>query len=162
MSASDDFTAQIRVWLKDHVLACAFIETLYEILHVVDDLTDRDKAIATAQMHQAFWHALITLPRNAFYVEHFALLNGTLQTAILNWHAANRMEVTEAANAKEVAYVLRSSYNDLITTCAWIIGGDEWAQKVAYECRLRVAKEGFQTYHDSLKNEHRTSMVTEG
>jgi hypothetical protein len=156
-----EFRQQLNEWMQGHAPAVLFLDTLFDVLHVVDDLTDRDKALATTQVHQAFWHALITLPRNAFYMDHFHLLNGALQTAILNWHAANRMEVTTAPNAKEVAYVLRSSYNDLITLSAWIIGGDEWSHKVAYECRLRASNEGFGQYLSSLQNEHRKDMITE-
>lgn len=157
-----EFQCRVHEWLKGNDLATEFIVTLYNILHLVDDLTDRDHVTTTRQMQQGFWDALITLPRNAFYVTHFALLNGALQTAILNWHAANRMEVTEAANAKEVAYVLRSSYNDLITLCAWIIGGQDWSMKVAYECRLSASREGFAEYQEKLTHEHRTDHVVGG
>lgn len=159
---TDEYRARVHDWLRHDAGAVAFIDTLFGILHVVDDLTDQDKPVTITQVHDALWHALITLPRNAFYAANFALLNGTLQTAILNWHAANRMEVTEATNAKEVAFVLRSSYNDLITVCAWIIGGDEWARKVAYEVRLYASDEGFQAYQDSLAKERRRALIVEG
>ena len=150
-----DFQRQVHLWVKGHVQATAFLVTLFDVLHCVDDLTDKDKPVATATIQASFYKALVTLPRNEFYQQHFALLNGALQTAILNWHAANKMEVTDEANTKEVAYVLRSSYNDLITLCAMIVGGEDWAVTVAYECRLRAAKEGFGEYLVSLRNEHR-------
>ena len=156
---SEEFKALLREWCRGHDLAVTMLLDLFQVLHLVDDLTDKDRVVSVQELHQALWKALITLPRNAFYMEHFALLNGTLQTAIMNWHAANRMEVSEAANAKEVAYVLRSSYNDLITVTAWIVGGDDWAQKVAYECRLRASKEGYTQYLQNLDKEQRHSLV---
>ena len=74
-------------------------------------------------------------------MEHFVLLNGAVQLAYLNWQVANRLELTEEVLAKQVAFVLRSSYTDLITLCAWILGGTDWAIQVGCESRLHASQE---------------------
>lgn len=158
---SPEFQDLLMVWCKGRVDAVQFLVTLFDVLHCVDDVTDRDKTVTTRQVQDAFYHALITLPRSQFYQDNFVILNGALQTSILNWHAANRMEVSTVNNAKEVAYVLRSSYNDLITLSALVIGGEDWACKVAYECRLRASKEGFGDYLSALNKEHRQDVLLE-
>jgi len=158
---TQEYTEYVAGWLKGHRQAVDFIRIVFDILHVCDDLTDRDVTVSTVQVQQAFLDAMITLPRNVFYVEHFVLLNGALQTAILNWHAANRMELTDVPHAKEVAFVLRSSYVDLVTLCAWIIGGQDWSVQVAYEARLHASREGFETYRARLTQERRHSAVVE-
>jgi hypothetical protein len=162
MTWTDDYTKLMQTWLKGNQEAIAFIHTAFTIAHTCDDLTDRDQTVETATMQQAFWLSLIELPRNRFYVEHFVLLNGTLQTAFLNWQVANRLELTEEVLAKQVAFVLRSSYTDLITLCAWILGGTAWAIQVGCESRLHASYEGFETYQVNLAQEHRQLNSVEG
>jgi hypothetical protein len=154
-----EYFAQVSEWCQGHAPAVDFLRTAFGIFHLVDDVTDGDKKVSVRDIQQGFIDALITLPRNPFYQAHFADLNLCLQQAVINWQAANRMEVTEAANSKEVAYVLRSSYNDLITLCAFIIGGQDWAVKVAFECRLRASKEGYAQYLEQLKDEKRPTYL---
>lgn len=158
---TEEYRALLKEWLRGNQSAIEFIETIFTVLHTVDDCTDRDKPVSTNQLHDAFWHALITLPRNEFYAANFVLLNGSLQSAILNWHAANRMEVAGPDSAKDVAFVLRSSYNDLITLCAYAIGGREWSQRVAYEARLHAGREGKEKYLESLTKERRQAQLVE-
>lgn len=148
-------------WLKGHQDAQAMIVLLFDIAHTCDDLTDRDKTVSTAQMQQAFWKALIDLPRNSFYAANFLLLNGALQVAFVNWQIANQMEASADAQAKPVAFVLRSSYTDLITLCAWILGGTEWAMQVGYESRLHASGEGYDAYLARLRTEQRRQNIVE-
>lgn len=157
-----DYRALLTTWLKGHPDAIAFIETVYSVIHTCDDLTDRDKPVLTTDVQASYWHALIELPRNTFYIANFALLNGTLQLAYLNWQIANRMEVDEVPNGKEIAYTLRSSYVDLVTMCAWILGGMEWAVQVGYESRLHAGHEGLDAYKVALTGEHRVTAMVEG
>lgn len=152
---SPDYKNLVHGWLKGHQQACAFIETVFAVLHTCDDLIDRDKAVSAMQIQQSYWMALIDLPRNPFYVEQFPLLNGALQLAFLNWQIANQMEVSESTNSKPIAFVLRSSYVDLITLCAWILGGADWARQVGYAARLQASGEGMERYLHNLRQEHR-------
>ena len=156
------YQTHVHTWLKGHTDACAFINTLFDVAHVLDDLTDRDKPVQTKAVHAAFYAMLIDLPRNPFYVQHFTLLNGTLQTAFLNWQIANALEVKEDDAGKDVAFILRSSYADLVTLCAWIIGGHDWAVQVGQEVRLHASNEGKAQYLASLKNEKRSDMMVGG
>jgi len=162
MTWTDDYTKLMHTWLKGHAHAIAFVHTVFTIAHTCDDLTDRDKDVETSAMQQAFWLALIELPRNPFYVEHFALLNGTMQTAFLNWQVANRLEQLDSSPAKEVAFILRSSYVDLVTLCAFIIGGTDWALAVGTESRLHASAEGMATYLEHLTHESRSLKIVEG
>lgn len=157
------YQQRVSYWLKGHAEACIFIDTVFDIAHTLDDLTDRDKPVSTAQAQSAFRSALIDLPRNPFYVQHFALLNAALHLAFLNWLAANNLEVrADDDAAKDVAFILRSSYADLITVCAYIIGGEAWAVQVAADVRVHASSEGKAQYLDSLKNEKRSNLIVEG
>jgi hypothetical protein len=162
MTWTDDYTKLIQTWLKGNQEAIAFIHTAFTIAHTCDDLTDRDKPVETATMQQAFWLALVELPRNRFYVEHFALLNGCLQTAFLNWQVANRLEEMHQPTATHVAFILRSSYTDLVTLCAWILGGTDWAVQVGMDSRLHASSEGFDLYQSRLTQEQRSLHIVGG
>ncbi len=162
MTWTPEYLRLMEGWLKENAHAISFVHTAFAIAHTCDDLTDRDKSIETETMQQAFWLALIELPRNRFYVEHFALLNGQLQTAFLNWQIANRLEQMDSANAKAVAFILRSSYTDLVTLCAWILGGTDWSVQVGIESRLHASQEGFEQYQTRLTKERRMPYVVGG
>jgi hypothetical protein len=149
-------------WLKGDAQAQQFVLTLFSCLHTCDDLTDGDIDVPTEHVHRAFWKMLIELPRNPFYTKHFALLNGALQVAFLNWEIANGLEVSEEPHAKAISFVLRDSYTDLVTLCAWIIGGEDWAKQVGRESRLDAAREGPLSYLDNLTREHRSAIVKGG
>ncbi len=152
----------VAYWLKGHTDACAFIATVFDIAHTLDDLTDRDKPVSTVQVQTAFRSALIDLPRNPFYAQHFALLNGALHLAFLNWMTANKLETDPGEAGKDVAFILRSSYTDLITLCAWIVGGEAWSVQVAADVRVNASNEGKAQYLASLKQESRRDMIVEG
>lgn len=153
----------VSYWLKGHADACIFIDTVFDIAHTLDDLTDRDKPVSTAQTQSAFRSALIDLPRNPFYAQHCALLNAALHTAFLNWLASNNLEArADDDEAKDVSFILRSSYVDLITVCAYIVGGEAWAVQVAADARINASNEGKVKYLASLKEEKRRNLIVEG
>jgi hypothetical protein len=104
---------------------------------------------------------LIDLPRNRFYIANFAQLNSLLHLAIVNWHIANAMELTGDELNWHIAFILRSTYVDLVTACALIIGGSEWAVYVGKEARRHSSSEGFKQYMESLGKERRTAFVQE-
>lgn len=161
-SPSSRFTAQLIKWFQGNQLAVTFIDQLTDCLHCWDDLIDRDKPVPAETIHQTFWNLCIALPRNAFYMQNFSVLNGVLQQAILNWHIANTMELTGDELDKQIAFVLRSSYIDLVTACAWCIGGERWALQVGYEARHATSSEGYLVYRERLLAERREVVSLQG
>jgi hypothetical protein len=131
--------------------AAQFLADMVEVLHVWDDLIDRDKPVDPNQIHAAFMKALITLPRNEFYMANFAHLNAILVNAISNWHIANKLEADAQEYELRIAYILRSSYVDLVTQCAMLVGGPDYARELGYAARKVAHKEGWDNY---LKNLH--------
>ena len=161
-SPSNTYTAHLTHWFKGNLLAVQFIEHITDSLHCWDDLIDRDKPVPAETIHQTFWNLCIALPRNAFYMQNFSVLNGVLQQAILNWHIANKMELTGDELDKQIAFVLRSSYIDLVTACAWCIAGERWALQVGYEARHATSSEGYLVYRERLLHERRSDALMQG
>lgn len=139
--------------LKGNLAAAEFIDSIYNVLHLWDDLIDHDKPVTDMQVNDAFYAILIEIPRNPFYRKYFDFLNPILANAITNWHIANRMERRGDEYEKRIAYVLRSSYVDLLTQSALLLGGVEHAAAVGYDNRLYTHKETLEGYLSNLEIE---------
>jgi hypothetical protein len=136
--------------LRSNSDATEFCCTLIEVLHTWDDLIDRDKPVSPEKINQAFWQALVELPRNPFYQQHFHDLIPCLMVAIQNWYAANAMEATESEADKAIAFILRSSYADIVIQAAYLIGGCAWARVVTPKIRREFHREGYAGYRANL------------
>lgn len=139
----------IRV-AKGNAEALQFLKSITFIAHIWDDLIDRDVLVSDEQINHAFQAALIDLPYNNFYLDHLQQIRPLMVIAVQNWMAATRMERGGHPGDLNIAFVLRSSYVDLITMVAWIVGGDEWAQKMTLEIRRATHKEGYRNYLNNL------------
>lgn len=123
---------QLGKWLKGDVSAIAMIRAFSTIAEVWDDIIDGDNP-SKSDVNSAFYLALVTLPRNTFYREHFVLLNPIVEAAIFDWHAANAIEAT--GQHKETTFMLKCTAQLLTVMSARIIGGPEWAVEVNTEMR---------------------------
>lgn len=140
---------KIGEFVKGDADALAFILGVHTVVELWDDLIDRDKDIAPASIHEAFYMALITLPRNPFYQRNFSLLNPVFEAAIFDWHTANALEATKDVENLRGSFMLRCGVLMLTVMCARIIGGAEWAKHVGVELRS-MGDESWQEYIDSF------------
>lgn len=147
---------------KGDAAAAEFMLQMCRVMHLWDDLIDKDKAVSDAQINEAFQLALVDIPRNPFYARNFTALNTLVQTAITNWHVATRMEREGGDYEKSIAFILRSSYMDLFTQVAQIVGGPEWAVEMAHKTRLLTHKETYAGYLMNLEREALGRSAREG
>jgi hypothetical protein len=139
--------------MKGNRAAADFVEAIVRVLHFWDDLIDRDKPLDDGTINRAMLDALVTLPSNPFYRAHFDRLSAVLMNSITNWHVATKFERTGDEYRERIAYILRSSYVDLITTAALIVGGPEYAIEVGEEIRVYAHKETWGGYLINLRAE---------
>lgn len=126
-------------------VALAFM--IARVSHVWDDLIDKDKPVADADVNEAFWLALVQIPANAFYRRFGEELRPVMASGILNWIAATDIERRKPSlEALQVAHVIRYSVSDVLVLMAALCGGASWAFEVAAELRLRCQKNGFLDY----------------
>lgn len=142
-------------WLRGNRAAFDLITTLFGILHFWDDLIDGDREVTAADVNRTMFDALVTVHENLFWREHFYSLMPVLKLAIANWHAANAMELSYDEQDRRIAFILRSTYVDLVTICAYLVGGREWAVQVALDARRDTSAEGWDAYLAALGNEKR-------
>lgn len=126
------FRDRVTRWMKGNAEATAFVVALHHIVETWDDLIDKDHPVTGAGINRAFYAALVEIPRNSFYQDHFALLNPIVEAAILDWFAANEFEKSKEYDR---AWALGSTGLSVTVMCARILGGVEWATRVNVEFR---------------------------
>jgi len=140
--------------LKGNVSALEFVRAIALVLHGWDDMVDRDHRLTDADINRIFTTALIVLPRNAFYREHFEEFNPLLMQAITNWRIATDIERNSINDHHlGIAFILRSSYVDLAVMAASIIGGIEWGVKYGHKIREWAHDEKFGGFLTNLAAE---------
>jgi hypothetical protein len=137
---------EVRKVLRGNIDAENFIQTLGNIAHVWDDLIDKDRTPTDEEINHCFWQALVELPRNRFYQAHFQELQPLVCIAIQNWMAANTLEKEKRSGDLEIAFIIRSSYINIVIHSALLLGGYEWAKAVTPDLRRFWHDEGFQQY----------------
>lgn len=142
-------------WLKNDKAAADYVEMVCDIAHFWDDLIDRDQDLSDEEINKAFFQMLVSLPRNAFYRRHFDHLNSILLNAVSNWQVATKLERDGGDYETSISFVLRSSYIDLVTQSALLIGGQQWACMVGEEARRLTHGETYQGYLRALGNEQK-------
>lgn len=148
-----DFKEIIKRLAEYNPEAGIFIENILDLSSTWDDLIDRDKQASDSSINRAFQIALVDLPRNKFYMSHFTDLNPILVVAIENWHMANTMERGKMTDMIPVSFIIRSSYVDIITMTAMILGGHSLAQEIGIAARRFAHDEGIGGYIVALGHE---------
>lgn len=150
-----EWTESINRWVKGNQQAAQFIMDVGDVMHLWDDLIDKDKVPADKYINDRFYKALIRIPRNPFYRDNFLQLSVVMEQAIISWFVATNLERAPSKTEHEelAAFITRSDYINLAITCAAIVGGIDWAVQVGHEARRLVHDEGLAGYREALRLE---------
>ena len=131
---------------RGNVSAQQFLHDLWHVCSELDDLHDKDKVV---DVERLTWRVLVDLPSNAFYLANFSVLQPIVRVMVLNWVTSNRLQT----QAPALAYTLRSSFNEIVTTVALLIGGRDWAQTICDKTWLEEHEaEPFEEYLKEAQN----------
>ncbi len=155
----DDIVTDIA---ERNASAAAFLRMILAVSCAWDGLIDRDRPVSDDEINQAFCCALIDLPRNGFYNDHFHLLHPLVINAMTNWRIATQIEREQDADGYDISFIIRSSYVDLFAMCGFILGGNELALETGLRARRYVHDEGRQGYEEALLTERETREVGHG
>lgn len=134
--------------------AADYLLSVVDALHLWDDLIDRDVEVTDADINRQFAVILTELPRNPFLQAHVSTLTPVLLAAIQNWHVANAVERDEEHDVPhEAAFVLRSSYVDIVMMVATLCGGYDHGVAIGRRVRALAHREGYQQYLKNLADE---------
>ncbi len=132
--------------------AAQYCAMIWDMVATYDDLIDLDNPMHSAvHVHSMMYNALFGLPYNKFYAANFALLNPIMMNSVANWRIANEMEATK--ENLDIAFILRSSYVDILRMVAFITGGDAHSMQVGMELRKFVHDEGLDAYKLEMQGE---------
>ena len=132
--------------------AVLMLESIARITQVWDDLIDKDAPVSDEAINRCWRDALTGIPRNPFWRAHVQELLPLIDAFITDWHSSNVLKKGSELE-KMTAYVIRDSLNILTIHCAALIGGHEWAEKIAVDVRRHVHDENFDDYCRSLSDE---------
>lgn len=109
-------------YMRGDMSAVVFLEDVFSICHVWDDLIDKDKPVTDEMINQAFIKSLLDIPSNSFYRAHETQIRDWFLVFINQWLDANKFE-KEKKNSM-YSFVLKDTLADLIALCAYIVSGD--------------------------------------
>lgn len=141
---------RVLEFLGGDVEAARFVDGLFFISQVWDDLVDRDREVDPEDVSRAFWLAMAELPANGFYARHRQELLPLVRMAMSDWLDATALE-RGTAHERTVAFTLRDNLAAVVTGCAYLKGGYEWMRKVSPEIRRMIHDETLGTYLRGLK-----------
>lgn len=126
-----------------------FIHAIFAAFHLFDDAYDQDKLPDRSDVERSLWAVCAALPRNRFYREHTEL-QPLVESVILDWMVANRLEAGDDALDLHIAFIVRSSYLVLLQHVALITQGFDKALEIGIAARRLFHSEGFEGYRAAL------------
>jgi len=142
--------AFLRQVLMGNLEAVDLCQCLFRVSQVLDDLVDGDRECTVADVKQAFWDALVTIPANPFYQMHFSYLHPLVSAAFLDWEDATDMEKQDD-HGKNLAFVLRDSLTNIVIHCALLLGGRAYQRRISGVVRRYFFDEKLDDYKVKLK-----------
>lgn len=141
---------KLLYFLKGDRDALAFLVDLMYVVHLWDDLIDKDKDRSDFEINEAFRILMVDIPGNPFYIRFGSHLRPLLQNMILQWLDANVLEKA-SDHDKHMAYMLRSSPLQVMNYCAFLIGGPVWYEDVGPNMR-RIYEESLDDFMGEMRN----------
>lgn len=140
--------------LKGDQDAIAFFLQLCEVADTIDAIVDGD-ACSKAEVTQAFWTCLFALPENPFFKRHQAVLTPVMANAFLAWQDSNVLAKMGSDDNDEpvvYAHVLRYSIVDVGVFCAFLVGGQKWANEVGAALRMECRDDTLGEFIKEMKS----------
>lgn len=127
-------------WFRGDANAVALFETIAYATQVADDIVDEDLEIEDRAGRMAkLFTILVMLPSNPFYAQFYAQLHPLICAGVMEWEASNSWQRSPSRETRLFGYVKREALESLVTYCAHLIGGPDWA--------MQVTREVHQFYH---------------
>lgn len=125
---SDDKTVDLSIlleWVNGNEAAAALCNDMLFIVHLWDDLIDKDRPRTDDEVNAAFHKAIVGIHLNPFFEAHRGMFLPLLLSASLQYQHANRMERSGHKGQAIFAYGMRNALLHMIGLCVHLTGGDE-------------------------------------
>ncbi len=146
MSHKANFLPLFTHIYKNNTAAIELSFMLLDVMHVWDDLVDRDKPVSDMDINRAFFCAIQMIPLHPLWNTGLSTL---LTSVYLRWRTATDIERDPASTENDLsqAWMLRASVFDLFEFLAFQLHGLGWAE----QCGVTIRKYYGETLKDFLK-----------
>lgn len=147
---SIDWDEKFSEWTFGDRAATEFLSGLFAVIHLWDDLIDRDKPVSEETINRTFFWLVAEMPRNEFFIAFGERLSWSMQICATQWLACNRMERSGNDDLVARAYGLRDSAIEIVVQVACFLGGYDHAMKVSEEIYALSTSETLDEYRKSI------------
>jgi len=137
------------VWMRGNKEAADFCFHFMYIIHLWDDLIDKDKERSDKEINAAFM-SLFGLPNNRFYAENYQTLFPVIASSIHSFLISNEFEKGMKDEDLDISYGIRCNVLNVIIFAADIVGGSEWAAQVGQEIWRTGMRQPLKDYKEEL------------
>lgn len=144
------FLELFHIIYKGNVHASDVSIAFIEVLHVWDDLIDKDRELSDQEINTAFLNATVTLAASPLWGPDMA---NHMVNIYLKWQDANVLEHDPQATDDDIAkaWMLRASFYDIFVLLAGKLYGLEWANEVGPLVR-RTYGETLADFKEEVRN----------
>jgi hypothetical protein len=113
---------------REDQYAVRFCADAWRVAHLWDDLIDGD-LVTKEEVNAGMVSATTSMMSNPFVAAHLGQCCSMLALVNANWQTANEMESGKRDLGK--AFILRAQLYNVPVLCAFLLGGQEWANHVS-------------------------------
>jgi hypothetical protein len=139
-------------WFGGNQDALNMYQALVSLLHIWDDLIDRDKPVPDASINQAFLTCLVYLPANPFYRAIQEQILPMWLVVVSGYEAANKFEKDKDAHGIEIAHGLRYAAGNIMAYAVHVCVGADKAREVIPDMWKSIFFERFDEYRKEHLN----------
>jgi purine-cytosine permease-like protein len=133
-------------WFGGDKDALNMYAAIVDLLHIWDDLVDKDKPVGEATINHAFLIALVYLQANPFYRKIQDQIMPMWLTTVSAFETANKFERDKDEHGLEIAHILRFAVGQIVAYAIHVCVGPEKAREYVPEMWKVVANDRFQEY----------------
>jgi len=137
-------------WFGGNQDALNMYRMFIDMIHVWDDLIDKDKEVTEDDINRAFMIALAYLPANPFYRRIQQDIMPMCVSMIHAYQAANHFEKTKDDHGVEIAHGLRYAAGHIIAYAVVVCVGNEKAKEIMPELWKDIVNERFDDYRKEV------------
>jgi hypothetical protein len=133
-------------WFGGNQHALNMYRMFADLLHLWDDLVDKDNDTSEVEINNAFLICLVYLQANPFYKSIQEQILPMWITVVSGYETANKYEKSKDEHGIEIAHTLRYAAGNIIAYAIYVCVGAEKARDILPEVWKDIVAERFEEY----------------
>ena len=149
--SKDTLITRMMMWFREDQDAVRLGVDLWNVMQVWDDLIDNRDEVPSDNINEVFRRLIYDIPTNPFYAANAHDRAPLLDSTMMQWQAANRVESEQKAGDLHKAWMLRAGVYQLFVYIAALAVDSTWASVVGPEI-WRTYGETLEDFVEEMKN----------